>query len=44
MGKKTYVTVYVDKEVVEKAKRLGFNLSRLFENCLRQAIKKMESE
>ena len=42
MGKKTYVTIYVDEEVVKKAKELGFNISKLCENAMKQAIKRME--
>jgi post-segregation antitoxin (ccd killing protein) len=42
MGKKEKITLYMDGEIVEKAKELGFNLSKLCENCLKQAIAKME--
>ena len=42
MGKKTYVTIYVDEEIVRKAKDLGFNISKLCENAMKQAIKRME--
>lgn len=42
MGNKGYVTIYIDKQVVQKAKELGFNISKLCENCLKEAIKRME--
>jgi post-segregation antitoxin (ccd killing protein) len=33
----------MDEEVVKKAKEMGLNLSKLCENCLKQAIKGLES-
>lgn len=43
--KKTKVrtTLLIDKEVIEKAKELGLNLSKVCENCLKQYIKALES-
>jgi hypothetical protein len=32
------VVLYLDKELVEKTKELGFNLSKTFENHLKQLI------
>ena len=42
MGKPTRVNLFMDEEVVKKAKELGLNLSKTCENCLKQAIGKME--
>jgi hypothetical protein len=36
MGVKGNVVLYLDKELVEKSKELGFNLSKTFENHLKQ--------
>ena len=41
MGKKGKVTLYMDTEIVEKAKELGFNISKLCENCLKEAIRRL---
>ncbi len=38
MQEKRNVVLYLDKELVEKSKALGFNLSRTFENHLKQLI------
>jgi hypothetical protein len=35
MGPKENVVLYLDKELVEKSKALGFNLSKTFENNLK---------
>jgi len=32
------LVLYIDKELVEKSKDLGFNLSKTFENYLKQLI------
>jgi post-segregation antitoxin (ccd killing protein) len=42
MGKKTYATIYVDKDVVRKAKSLGLNISKTCENALKEAIRRLE--
>jgi post-segregation antitoxin (ccd killing protein) len=42
MGEKTYATIYVDKDVVRKAKDLGLNISKTCENALKIAIKRLE--
>lgn len=34
-------TLYLDRELVQTAKELGFNISKLTENCLKHAITKM---
>ena len=36
MSNKRNVVLYLDKEIVEKSKELGFNLSKTFENHLKQ--------
>jgi hypothetical protein len=38
MVNKGNVVLYLDKELVEKSKELGFNLSKTFENQLKQLI------
>ena len=38
MGTKGNVVLYLDKELVEKSKSLGFNLSKTFENHLKHLI------
>jgi post-segregation antitoxin (ccd killing protein) len=38
MGTKRNVVLYLDKELVEKSKSLGFNLSKTFENHLKHLI------
>ena len=38
MTTKGNVVLYLDKELVEKSKELGFNLSKTFENHLKQLI------
>jgi len=44
MGQKGNVVLYLDKELVEQSKSLGFNLSRMFENHLKQVINKLSNE
>ena len=38
MTQKRNVVLYLDKELVEKTKELGFNLSKTFKNHLKQLI------
>jgi hypothetical protein len=38
MGTKRNVVLYLDKELVKKSKSLGFNLSKMFENHLKQLM------
>jgi post-segregation antitoxin (ccd killing protein) len=38
MGKKGNLVLYLDKELVEKSREMGFNLSKTFENHLKQLI------
>ncbi len=42
MGKKARTTLTIDKEVLEKAHKIGLNVSQFCENALREAIKKLE--
>ena len=43
MNQKRNVVLYLDKELVEKSKALGFNLSRTFENHLKQLISQLSN-
>ena len=38
MGTKRNVVLYLDKELIEESKALGFNLSKMFENHLKHLI------
>jgi hypothetical protein len=38
MSNKNNLVLYLDKEIVAKSRALGFNLSRTFENHLKQLI------
>ena len=38
MNNKRNVVLYLDKELVEKTRELGFNLSKMFENHLKQLL------
>jgi post-segregation antitoxin (ccd killing protein) len=40
MTRKANVVLYLDKELVDKSKSLGFNLSKTFENHLKHLITK----
>ena len=42
MGKKVNVTLYLDDELVNRARLMGFNLSRFMENTLRETLGKMK--
>ena len=42
MGKKIRVNITVDEEIHKKAKDLGFNISKLCENAMKNAIKRMK--
>ena len=43
MGKKKNVLLYMDEEIVEKAKKMGLNLSQFCENALKEAIERLSS-
>ncbi len=42
MGK-TYSTIYLDKEVIQKAKDIGLNISKTCENALKDSIRRLEA-
>jgi post-segregation antitoxin (ccd killing protein) len=41
---KKSVMVYLDPEVVKEARELGLNISRICENALREAIRRLKGE
>ena len=43
MRKKGNVVLYLDKDLVEKSKELGLNLSKTFENHLKHLIAKFST-
>ena len=43
MSKKRNVALYLDGEILEKSRELGLNLSRTFENHLRQLVNHVDS-
>lgn len=43
MSKKRISTIYLDEEVLKKAKEIGLNISKISENALREAIHLLES-
>ena len=43
MGKQVRVNLTIDEEVATKAKEIGLNLSKVCENCLKEAIRRMET-
>ena len=42
MGKKKTICLYVDEDVVQEAKELGLNLSKTFENALKDMIARIK--
>ena len=42
MDSRENVTIYIDKEVVQKAKESGFKISKICENALKDGIRRME--
>ena len=42
MAKKVNVTLYLDEELVNRARLMGFNLSRLMENTVKETLGKIE--
>ena len=42
MTEKVKVNLTMDREVVERAKKIGLNLSQFCENCLKEAIEALE--
>ena len=43
MRKKITIGIYVDEEVVRKAKEIGLNISKISENALKEVIEKILS-
>ena len=43
-GKKKNVMVYLDPKVVEEARELGLNISKVCENALKEAIRRLKGE
>jgi post-segregation antitoxin (ccd killing protein) len=41
MGNKVSTCLYIDRKILENAKRLGLNVSRVSENALVEAIKRL---
>ena len=44
MSNKRKVVLYLDDELVEKSRAIGFNLSRTFENHLKQLIMQLSNQ
>jgi post-segregation antitoxin (ccd killing protein) len=42
MGKKARTTLTIDKDVLQKAKEIGLNISQFCENALKEAIETLE--
>ena len=40
---KKYATIYIEEEVIRKAKEIGLNISKTCENALKEAIIRLES-
>ena len=43
MSDKVRTTLYLDKQIVKKAKEMGLNISKTCENCLKQTIVRIET-
>jgi len=43
-GKKKNVMVYLDPKVVKEARELGLNISKVCENALKEAIRRLKGE
>lgn len=43
-GKKENVMIYLDQKVVKEARELGLNLSKVSENALKEAIRRLKGE
>ena len=42
MGKKTTISIYIDRDVAKEAKEMGLNISKTCENALKMAIKQLK--
>ncbi|GEM_PF-1175884 len=43
-GKKKNVVIYLDPEIVKEARDLGLNISKISENALKEAIRRLKGE
>jgi hypothetical protein len=43
-GRKKNVVLYLDPEVVREAKELGLNISKVCENALKEAVRRLKGE
>ncbi len=43
-GRKKNVMVYLDPKIVEEARELGLNISKVCENALKEAIRRLKGE
>ncbi|MGF3573720.1 MAG: type II toxin-antitoxin system CcdA family antitoxin [Candidatus Bathyarchaeia archaeon] len=43
-GKKKNVMIYLDPKVVEESRELGLNISKVSENALKEAIRRLKGE
>jgi len=44
MGRKKGYMLYLDEDVVKEARELGLNLSKVAENALKEAIRRLKGE
>jgi post-segregation antitoxin (ccd killing protein) len=44
LGKQVNVTIYIDEDVVKEAKEIGLNISKICENALKEAIRKLKGK
>ena len=42
MGK-TFTTIYVDEEMIQKSKGIGFNISKICETALKDAVRQLDA-
>ena len=40
---KKYATIYIEEEVIRKAKEIGLNISKTCENALKEATRRLET-
>ena len=43
MGKKVVTSIRIDQDILRKAKEIGLNLSKISENALKEAIKRLQA-
>ena len=43
MGTKTTISIYIDENVAEEAKEIGLNISKVCENSLKEAIRRLRA-